>query len=275
MISTITTSPKPFIKWVGGKSKLIPQIAPYIPQEFGTYYEPFLGGGAMFFHLQPKRAVLSDTNEELVNAYQEVRDNCGVLIKRLYEHEQQHSSDYYYTIREKSPEELSDTGRAARFIYLNKTCFNGLYRENKSGKFNVPVGKQKTPWTVDEDGLWAASEALQSAEILGRSFRHLPSPSSGDFVYFDPPYQPVSKTSDFVGYTKDGFGKDDQIALRNLFGELAGNGVSVMLSNSGHPFIREIYAQWTIVEISAARSINSVAAKRGKVGEFLVMANCP
>lgn len=278
MIATTTTPPKPFIKWVGGKSKLIPQIAPYIPQEFGTYYEPFLGGGAMFFHLQPKRAVLLDSNPELINAYWEVRDNCDALITRLHEHEQLHNHEHYYKVRAQTPKLLGTVERAARFIYLNKTGFNGLYRENKSGQFNVPIGTQKTPWTVDKEGLLAASNALQpiNINILCHGINGFPAEklSLGDFVYFDPPYQRVSETSDFTSYTKDGFGQNDQIALRNLFGELADNGVSVMLSNSDHPFIREIYTQWKIVEISAARSINSVAAKRGKVGEVLVVANC-
>lgn len=268
---------KPFLKWAGGKSSLLPQITPHIPSKIaGTYYEPFLGGGALFFHLRPKRAVLSDSNAELINAYLQVRDNSSTLIQRLHGHEKNHSQAYYYEVRGRRLDLFFGTEieRAARFIYLNKTCFNGLHRENKKGEFNVPIGRSKTPWAVDVDGIKAASEALQSAEILHQSIKDFPIKiDSGDFVYFDPPYQSVSKTSNFTSYTKDGFEESDQVYLKNLFVSLAKDGTAIALSNSDHPLIREKYNGFEIHDIQARRNINSKGAGRSCVGEVLVTAN--
>ncbi len=268
---------KPFLKWAGGKTGLLPQIIPHIPAKImGTYYEPFLGGGAMFFRLQPERAVLSDSNAELINAYVQVRDACDRLIQRLHGHQHLHSQAYYYQVRGQSLQLLTDIERAARFIYLNKTCFNGLHRENKSGQFNVPIGSSKTPWSVDKEGIKAASLALQDAEIVCRNFKDFPKHDlkDQDFVYLDPPYQSVSKTSDFTSYTRDGFTGGDQVSLRQLFGFLDSQGVPVALSNSDHSFVREMYDQWAIHSISARRNINSKSDGRGCVGEVLVTANC-
>lgn len=268
---------KPFIKWAGGKSKLIAQFLPHIPSEIkGTYYEPFLGGGAMFFHLQPKKAVLSDINPKLVNTYIQVRDNVPGIIFLLKEHQANHSQKYYYKIRQSYNNPTDSIESAAQFIYLNKTGFNGLHRENKSGEFNVPVGKSKTPWIVDECGLRAASQALHNAEIVCRGIKDFPVNELGleDFVYLDPPYQSVSKTSNFTSYCKDGFTEKDQETLQELFQILSMEGVAVALSNSDCEYIRKLYNGNIIHDISAARCINSKGNKRGNVGEVLITANC-
>jgi DNA adenine methylase len=261
--------PRPFLKWAGGKSKLIQQYIPYIPKEFNTYYEPFLGGGALFFHLLPKSAVLTDINPELINVYRCVKDKTEPLIALLAEHQQNHNQHYYYQVRQYSYE--TDVERAARVIYLNKTCFNGLYRENSKGKFNVPIGQYKNPKICHPDLLYAASTALQSAEIDARGFAEVMNyAKSNDLVYFDPPYYPISNTSNFTAYSRYSFSKDDQITLRDVFAELASRGVKVMLSNSDCDLIRSLYTEFNIHHISAARAINSNAKKRGKIAELLV-----
>ena len=267
---------KPFIKWAGGKSKLITQFLPHIPSEIkGTYHEPFLGGGAMFFHLQPQKAVLSDINPKLVNTYIQVRDNVSDIIDLLKEHQSNHSQQYYYKIRDRYNSPTNSIESAAQFIYLNKTGFNGLHRENKSGGFNVPIGRSKTPWIVDEDGLKAASQALHNAEIVCRGIKDFPDElGMGDFVYLDPPYQSVSKTSNFTSYCKDGFTEKDQEYLQELFHSLSMGGIAVALSNSDCEYIRKLYNGSTIHDIQASRCINSKGDKRGNVGEVLITANC-
>jgi len=262
--------PRPFLKWAGGKNRLIPQYQPYFPKSFNTYYEPFLGGGAVFFHLQPQDAVLTDINPELINAYCCVRDKVEELIERLQEHQQQHSNEYYYSMRSLTPK--TEIERAARFIYLNRTCFNGLYRENSNGKFNVPIGRYKNPQICNPELLRSSSSALQNVNIDVKRFESVLyfANSSDDFVYFDPPYYPVSSTSNFTAYSRDFFSKNDQTKLREIFVELAGRGVKVMLSNSDCDFIRDLYSQFKIHKISAARSINSNGKKRGNVSEILV-----
>lgn len=282
--STITSSQKPlavaarpFIKWAGGKSRLIEQYQPFLPTDFQRYYEPFLGGGALFFHLAPelrakgKRAYLSDLNPELVNVYQCVRNQVTELIHLLAIHQQQHSEAYYYRIR--AAIETEAIARAARFIYLNKTCYNGLYRENSKGQFNVPVGRYKNPKICVPDLLKAASAALQIADISERSFTHIAKQTldSQDFVYFDPPYHPLSETSKFTAYSRDRFTTEQQTALRNTIRQLATRGVQVLASNSDCPFIRELYAGFKVQTITAARSINSKASKRGKITEVLII----
>lgn len=262
-------SPRPFLKWAGGKSKLIQQYIPYFSQNFHNYYEPFLGGGAVFFHLLPKSAVLTDINPELINVYRCVRDKVEPLIALLAEHQHKHNKDYYYLVRQRSYD--TDIERAARLIYLNKTCFNGLYRENSKGKFNVPIGEYKNPKICHPDLLYAASAALQSAEIDVRGFSEVVNyAKSNDLVYFDPPYYPISNTSNFTAYSRYSFSKDDQIRLRDVFAELAIRGVKVMLSNSDCDLIRDLYSEFKIHNISAARAINSNAQKRGKIAELLV-----
>lgn len=267
-----STLPRPFLKWAGGKSKLIKQYLTHLPAEntYKNYYEPFLGGGAVFFYLQPSNAILTDINVELITTYRCVRDNLQELIYLLKEHEGKHSRDYYYSVRANSVK--TDLEKAARLIYLNKTCFNGLYRVNSQGKFNVPLGKYKNPNICPEDLLIAASKALCQAEIKQASFTEIlnHATNSNDFVYFDPPYYPISETSYFTSYTNSSFQENEQIQLRDIFVKLSERGVKVMLSNSDCEFIRNLYSSFNIYTISAARAINSNAKKRGKINEVLV-----
>lgn len=261
---------RPFLKWAGGKGQLLQQYLPYFPQRYQTYYEPFLGGGAVFFYLQPQGAVLTDINPELVNVYQIVRDQVELLIQALEVHRSRHTPDYYYQIRAQT--QLSPLERAARFIYLNKTCFNGLYRENRRGQFNVPVGKYKQPRIYDLGLLRAASLALQSTELAVRPFEAVldVAQNSQAFVYFDPPYHPLNPTSNFTAYCRFAFKEPEQIQLKQTFTELAQRGVQVMLSNSDCPFIRTLYQDFHIHPIQATRAINSKAERRGKIAEVLV-----
>ncbi|WP_404785971.1 DNA adenine methylase [Altericista sp. CCNU0014] len=268
--STLTTPPRPFLKWAGGKSRLIAQYQPYLPIDVRTYYEPFLGGGALFFHLKPERAMLSDINPELVNVYTCVRDCVEAVIDELADHAARHSQTYYYQIRDREPDLPAE--KAARLIYLNKTCFNGLYRVNRQGRFNVPMGRYKNPKICDPELLRAASIALQTATLTEEPFDRIlnQSPSARDFVYFDPPYHPLSDTSNFTAYSRVAFGETEQIRLRDTFAELAERGVKVALSNSDCPFIRDLYQAFPIHPIAATRAINSQPAKRGKIAEILV-----
>jgi len=263
---------KPFIKWAGGKSKILPQMAKLFPpkDQINRYFEPFLGGGAVFFHLQHPKSFLSDTNEELVELYETVKNNVEKLIKALKPHKNEH--DYFYEIRAQNPANLSPIERAARFVYLNKTCFNGLYRVNSKGGFNVPFGRYKNPPICDIEGLRAASAALQHAKITQGDFQSvLVKAKTTDFIYFDPPYQPLNKTSSFTSYTSGGFGEKEQRQLAELYRELSNRGCFVMLSNSDTPLIRELYKDFTINEIQASRAINSNGTGRGKITELLVI----
>jgi DNA adenine methylase len=265
-----TISPRPFLKWAGGKNKLIQQYIPYFPKKFKTYYEPFLGGGAIFFYLNPQLAVLTDINAELVNTYRCVKNNVEELILLLKEHQLKHSKEYYYGVRQGNG--ITPLEKAARLIYLNKTCFNGLYRENSKGEFNVPIGKYKNPKICNPALLRSVSAALQPTQIDVRPFEDILkyASSSDDFVYFDPPYYPLSPTSNFTAYSRYSFSQDDQIRLKEVFAELAGRDVKVMLSNSDSQFIRELYMDFNIHSISASRLINSNAMKRGKITEVLI-----
>ena len=266
-------SPRPFLKWAGGKGRLLSQYEPFLPQAIDTYYEPFLGGGAVFFHLagRAKQAVLGDINPELVNVYCCVRDQVETLIRHLRNHQRWHSPDYYYQVRQQQTLPLA-VERAARLLYLNKTCYNGLYRENSQGHFNVPVGKYKNPAICDASLLRAASAALQIADIQTFSFETLLERSLAprDFVYFDPPYHPISATSSFTGYSRYGFTSEDQERLAAVFRTLAAQGQRVMLSNSDCEFIRGLYQGFALHPILAARAINSRAGRRGKIGELLI-----
>jgi DNA adenine methylase len=266
-------SPRPFLKWAGGKGKLIQQYIPYLPKKFKTYYEPFLGGAAVFFYLNPSSAALTDINPELVNAYRCVRDNVEELILNLEAHQLRHCRDYYYEVRQ-SPG-VTNIEKAARLIYLNKTCFNGLYRENSKGGFNVPIGKYKNPKICNPALLRSVSAVLQNAQINVRPFEDILEHASScdDFVYFDPPYHPLSPTSNFTAYSRYSFTQDDQIRLKYVFAELAERGVKVMLSNSDCPFIRELYRDFNINSIIAPRLINSDARKRGKITELLITSS--
>lgn len=269
-LETPTVLPRPFLKWVGGKGQLISQYERFLPTTFLTYYEPFLGGGAIFFRLLPRQAVLTDINPELVNVYCAVRDRVEAVIQHLEIHQCRHSQTYYYDMRSnpgKTPVE-----KAARLIYLNKTCYNGLYRENSKGQFNVPMGRYKAPKICHPELLRSVSQVLKQTQIEVKSFDavlHF-AHTWQDFVYFDPPYHPISLTSRFTEYNRYAFNEADQVRLRDTFGQLAARGVRVMLSNSDCPFIRELYQGFKIHTILAARSINSNAEKRGKIAEVLV-----
>jgi DNA adenine methylase len=269
--SRLSSEPRPFLKWVGGKGQLLSQLQPLLPESWGTYHEPFLGGGALFFALQPAQSVLSDVNSALVNVYRMVRDRPDDLIALLAAHQAAHGPDYYYQVR--AQHELPDLEAAARLIYLNKTCYNGLYRENSKGQFNVPIGRYKNPTVCNPIDLHLASKALANTDIqVGDFMSHPGRQEPGDLVYFDPPYYPVSETSNFTGYSRFGFGAEDQIRLRDRVIELADRGVKVMVSNSDCPFIRDIYQGFRIETIEAGRSINSNATKRGKINEVVVMS---
>ncbi|HEY9879670.1 MAG TPA: DNA adenine methylase [Leptolyngbyaceae cyanobacterium] len=267
------TWPRPFLKWAGGKGRLLDQYRAYFPPAFDTYYEPFLGGGAIFFHLTGRfrTAILADINPELVNVYQCVRNQVEDLIALLQKHKQNHSQPYYYALRAQT-DLAHPVERAARLLYLNKTCYNGLYRENSKGYFNVPMGRYKNPAICDVELLRAAATVLQGAHIRQESFDFVlqRATSRRDFVYFDPPYHPISSTSSFTGYSRHGFTAEDQVRLRQVFGTLAGRGVRVMLSNSDCPFIRDLYAGFSTHTIYAARAINSKAGCRGKITELLI-----
>jgi DNA adenine methylase len=268
-------SPKarPVLKWVGGKGQLLPELIKRVPTTFSTYHEPFVGGGALFFELAAQgkitTALLSDVNPSLVEVYIALRDCVDDVIKILKRH--RYEEDYYYKIRALKPAKLSLPARAARIIYLNKTCYNGLYRENRAGEFNVPFGRHKNPTICDESNLRAVSRMLQSVQIAHSHFSSiLQIAQSGDFVYFDPPYHPVSVTANFTAYSRHGFGEQEQIQLRNTFSELTQKGVKVMLSNSDTPFIRELYDGYGISRVYASRLVNSKASSRGKVSEVVV-----
>ncbi len=265
----------PFVKWVGGKRQLLPEIKKYLPKFKGKYYEPFVGGGAVLFALQPKNAVVNDINEELINVYSVVKNNVEHLIEDLKKHINE--PDYFYEIRglDRLPEfeKISKIERASRILYLNKTCYNGLYRVNNSGEFNAPFGRYKNPNIVNEITLRAVSKYLNENEIdiVNRNFKDsLSNISEKDFVYFDPPYDPVSKSSNFTGYSQGGFNMYEQIELRKQCDLLHEKGVCFLLSNSYTPFILEQYKDYKIEEVLAGRAINSVASKRGQVKEVLI-----
>lgn len=265
--------PAPFIKWVGGKSKLIEQFTPFFPARFNTYHEPFVGGGAVFFALKPKDAVLSDINPRLVETWTVIRDRPEALIAELERLRVNHDPETYYAARTRfnARSAPTDVERAALFIYLNKTCYNGLYRENSRGDFNVPVGRYASPGIYDPANIIAVSVALRDVVIRNAPFSDvLDTAKPGDLVYFDPPYVPLSPTSSFTGYHSSGFDAELQVALARLFARLARMGVYAMLSNSDTPFVRELYQGFAIERISATRSINSRADARGTVGEVLV-----
>ncbi len=267
--------PSPFIKWVGGKGRILAQLEPLLPAgvELMRHVEPFIGGGALFFRRAPKRALLCDVNDSLINTYIAIRDEVEGVIDGLEGLAAGHSKETYYEVRERynQDEELSRPERAAMFIYLNKTCFNGLHRVNKKGHFNVPAGRYKNPKILDPDCLHRASRALSRAEIRHASFEGLVEAARpGDFVYFDPPYAPVSETANFTSYAKGGFGEDAQVLLRDLYKALDRRGCKLMLSNSDVPFIRDLYADFRLDIIAAPRAINCNARRRGKVNEVVV-----
>ena len=267
---------QPVLKWAGGKRQLLPEIIKYIPTKgIKTYYEPFLGGGAVLLHTQPKKAIVNDTNTELINVYSIIRDKVGELIENLSKHKNE--EDYFYKVREMDRtgelEEMSDVQKASRIIYLNKTCFNGLFRVNSRGEFNTPFGKYKKPNIVNEIVLRAVSNYLNknTVKFFNVDFEEsLKGIRKESFVYFDPPYYPISDSSSFTGYTIDGFSKDDQIRLKKACDKLNAKGVKFLLSNSSAPFILDLYKDYNIEIVGANRSINSVGDRRGEISEVLV-----
>ncbi len=266
-----TPSPKPFVKWVGGKRSLLHEILPRFPEKFHDYYEPFIGGGAVFFsaHKRLRTAFLSDTNIELIITYRIIQDAPEQLIRKLISHAKHHSKDYYYEVRAQhfleDPLEV-----AARFLYLNKTCYNGLYRVNKSGKFNTPIGSYKNPNIVQEENIWACHYALQTVKIHTRDFDSI-HPGKEDFAYFDPPYHPTNELS-FTEYTSLNFTERDQIRLRDFAIKLHKAGVYVMLSNSKTAFIENAYKLkfFTIHTVQAPRFVNCKPNQRGAINEVLI-----
>jgi len=270
---------QPFLKWVGGKASLLRQLEEFFPYEIDRFFEPFLGGGAVFFNLKHRfpdlRPFLRDGNKELINCYRVVRDRPEELMRLLDEHAKGFRADgdkYFYDIR-KQHDLTDDLARAARTIFLNKTCFNGLYRVNAKGEFNTPVGSNKNPNLYSRDNLLAASEALQTAQLEAQDFRKvLDEARRGDFIYFDPPYLPISAFSDFKRYTPDQFREADQVELARVFRELDAKGCRVVLSNSDHPRTRELYSGFPIHVVSAPRFINCKPGGRGNISE-LVVAN--
>lgn len=264
----------PFVKWVGGKGRLLSQLRPLLPLgvEHMRHVEPFVGGGALFFSRRPGRALLTDINPTLVATYAAIRDDLEGVVAALRGLAGRHSKESYYQVRERYNQggRVSASKRAAMFIYLNKTCFNGLHRVNRRGEFNVPVGAYKNPRILNEEGLLAASEALQDARLECAPFDALlENAKPGDFIYFDPPYEPVSQTASFTAYARDGFSQEDQTRLRDVYKALDRRGCKVMLSNSDVPFIRQLYKAFNITTVAAPRAINCDAKKRGKVSEII------
>lgn len=265
---------RPFLKWVGGKSLLIDRYQSLLPARFGHYHEPFAGGAALFFSLRgsspgPRGAVLSDINDELINCYAVVRDAAPALIAALQRH--RYERDHYYAVRDQDPASLPPVERAARTIFLNRTGFNGLYRVNQDGRFNVPFGRFASPKICDAENLRACSAALRGARVEARDFAEVVATArAGDLVYLDPPYAPISSTSSFTAYVPGGFGWRDQIRLLGVFRELTRRKVHAMLSSSDVPAIREMYSGFSIVPVQAPRSINARSGSARKVGEVVI-----
>ncbi len=276
----IVVEPKPFVKWAGGKRQLLAELEKNFPKQFGTYFEPFLGGGAVLFDLLAKKpnikCSVSDLNSDLVLAYVTIRDKLGRLIESLETHSKNYhkdSTNYYYEVRKQEPK--SQIEKVSRLLFLNKTCFNGLYRVNSKGKFNVPLGRYTNPNIVNRENLITASKFLQSEKIKisCRDFESiLKDAKKGDFVYFDPPYQPVSDTANFTSYTHRDFTEDDLQRLADLANQLNSKGAHVLLSNSNTKIVKNIFSskKWKVKEIAVNRAINSNSQKRTGHKEILI-----
>lgn len=269
-------STRPFLKWAGGKRQLLPILTSFIPKKYDTYYEPFVGAGALLFALQPEKAVINDNNKDLINCYIVIRDNLDELITDLEKYKNE--EECFYRIRDLDRNEsffdMSPIEKASRTIYLNKTCYNGLFRVNSQGHFNVPFGKYKNPKFVDVEVLKSIQQYLikNSVTILNCDFEEaVKDAKKGDLIYFDPPYHPISKTSSFTGYSINGFGEAEQVRLQKVFKELDKRGCFVMLSNSSTDLIKKLYSNFNLKTIQANRNINSKATGRGKIDEILVL----
>lgn len=267
----------PVVKWVGGKRQIIKELEQFLPKErFTKYYEPFLGGAAMLFHLQPQTAVVNDVNEDLIKMYQVIKNNVDDLIRELGKHP--NNEQHFYEVRDwdrdkEAYEARSDIEKAARLIYLNKTCYNGLFRVNNAGEFNTPFGHYANPGIINPPVLRAVSQYLQENKISflnGDFSAAIKSANQSSFIYFDPPYDPVSDSSSFTGYAKGGFGREQQESLKNICDALNKKHVKFMLSNSSTPFIRDLYSDYNIHTIHAKRAINSIATRRGNVDEVVI-----
>lgn len=267
--SNISVRSQPFLKWAGGKTQLLNELIKRVPLTYNVYFEPFIGGGALYFAIAPEEAVIADINDDLVNAYLVVRDNPNEVLEALSKYKNE--KDFYYEVRSQDQNKLSDIEKAARLIYLNRTCFNGLYRVNKSGQFNVPFASYKNPNFVQTDRILAASEILKNTDVHHAGFEKvLTEAKAGDFIYLDPPYFPKDVYSDFKRYNKEQFHKNDHERLAELYNELTERGCYVMLSNSDTPFTRDLYKKWRVDTVYAKRLINKDASKRGVVTEIIV-----
>ncbi len=270
------SGPKPFLQWVGGKRSLLPHYEEFFPKKFNRYIEPFLGGGAVFFHLSARRALLNDSNPELISTYEGVRDTPEEVIRLLQLLKERHSPELYQAMRNldrdaKVFSKLQTYEVAARMIYLNQTCFNGVYRINRHGQFNVPIGSSLNRLICDEHTIRSVSKNLKNTQITCADFSDaLQKARKGDFVYIDPPYFPVSKYSDFTRYTKEKFYKQDQERLKEAVDMLDKRGCKVMLSNSDCDFIRVLYRSYTVHKVYSARTLNADKAKRGKIPELVI-----
>lgn len=266
----------PVLKWVGGKRQLLDTLIPLLPQRITTYCEPFVGGGALLFRLQPKIAFVNDINSDLMCVYNVIKNDVESLITALQDYKNE--ADFFYAVRDwdrdkKKYSSLSDIQKAARILYLNKTCYNGLFRVNNAGEFNTPFGNYRNPNIVNAPTLRAVSSYLNTATVHLTSLDYaevLKTLPKGTFVYLDPPYDPVSDTSSFTGYSKGGFTRDDQVRLRECCDDLNARGLKFMLSNSATDFIKEQYAAYHITIVQAKRAINSDSTKRGEVNEVVV-----
>jgi modification methylase llaDCHIA len=268
---------QPFTKWTGGKRQLLGELRSYMPETYGRYFEPFVGGGALFFDLAPEQAVINDFNEELINAYRQIKNNPAELINLLIKHKENNSKDYYLALRSADRDgrisRMTGVERAARILYMLRVDFNGLYRVNAKNQFNVPYGRYKNPKIVNVDLLYQISEYLNEndIEILQTDFAEaVKDAQTGDFVYFDPPYIPLNETSSFTSYTHEGFSYEEQVRLRNTFKELTERGVYAMLSNSSSPLVEELYKDFNIYFVEAQRTNGAKSSSRGKISEIIV-----
>ena len=268
---------RPFTKWTGGKRQLLSVIKSLMPESYNRYFEPFVGGGALFFELAPKDAIINDFNSELINCYQQIKDNPSELIKSLSKHKESNSKEYYLNLRsadrDSRIEKMNNVERAARIMYMLRVNFNGLYRVNSKNQFNVPYGRYKNPQIVDSDLIVSISQYLNenTIHILNGDFEEaVKDVEAGDFVYFDPPYIPLSETSSFTSYTHEGFSYEDQVRLRDTFKKLDEKGAYVMLSNSSSPLVGELYKDFNIHKVSATRTNGAKSSSRGKIDEIIV-----
>ena len=266
-----------FTKWTGGKRQLLSVIKSLMPDQYNNYFEPFVGGGALFFDLAPKKAYINDFNSELINCYQQIKKNPQILIELLAKHQENNSKEYYLDLRsadrDSRIDKMTDVERAARIMYMLRVDFNGLYRVNSKNQFNVPYGRYKNPKIVDGELLLSISKYLNDNDIhiLNKDFEEaVEDVRVGDFVYFDPPYIPLSETSAFTSYTHEGFSYEDQVRLRDTFMKLDEKGAYVMLSNSSSPIVEELYKDFYIHKVEATRTNGAKSSSRGKISEIIV-----